>query len=87
MPKDLGIYMFFLGGKTDFALKILNNLQLFNLAIWAKKNQGKRSEYEEVQGGPQPVVTGVIAPISRVIAPVTHLFSAIYRGYNSIYNW
>ena len=32
------------------------------------------------QGGPLPVITVVITPISRVITPVTHLCSAIYRG-------
>ena len=33
-----------------------------------------------LQGGPLPVISGVITPISRDITPVTHLFSAIYRG-------
>ena len=31
---------------------------------------------------PIPVISGVIAPISRVIIPFSHLFSAIHRGYN-----
>ena len=33
-----------------------------------------------LQGGPLPVISGVITPISRVITLVTQLFSAIYRG-------
>ena len=32
-------------------------------------------------GGPLPVISGVITPISRVIKPFIHLFLAIYRGY------
>ena len=31
------------------------------------------------QGGPMPVISGVIAPISRVITPVTHLYG--HRNY------
>ena len=38
-----------------------------------------------LQGGPLPVISGVITPISRVMATVAHLFSAIYRGKNSIH--
>ena len=34
-----------------------------------------------LQGGPLPVISAVITPISRVITPATHLFSAIYRFY------
>ena len=33
-----------------------------------------------LQGGPQPDINRIIAPISRVITPVAHLFSAIYKG-------
>ncbi len=33
-----------------------------------------------LQGVPQPVINGVITPISRVLTLVTHLFSAISRG-------
>lgn len=52
---------YFLGGKNGFVSKNLNNLQLFSYL--GPKIQGKRSEYEEVQGGPQPVVTGVKSPL------------------------
>ena len=50
-------------------------------AAWRfPKNSGK------VQGGPQPVVNGVITPIRRVLIPATHLFKAIYKAWNSLYN-
>ena len=52
---------FFEGERTDFVLKILSNLQLFSSL--GKKNNLKKSEYQEVQGGPQPVVTGVKSPL------------------------
>ena len=39
-----------------------------------------------LQGGPIPVVNGIITPISRVKSPQLPISKAIYRGYNSIYN-
>ena len=41
-------------------------------------------ESPQLQGGPLPVVDGVITPIRRVITPITHLFSAIYKGYHGL---
>ena len=52
------------------------------------KQSGRPKSYDQkwlcrVQGGPLPIITGVITPISRVISPQL----PIYRGYNSINIW
>ncbi len=51
-------------------------------SIWNIFHQGEytRNNLKPPQGGPLPVINGVITPISRVVIPVTIIYKAIYRG-------
>jgi len=69
----------------SISIAINNNLSYTNISITAGTTAQKITNL--VQGGPLPVINGVLSPISRPITPDTHLQGNLYGLFHLIYNW